>query len=89
MKQEELPKDEGKYLFVDEFQDMNEIQYELVKKWKEKGKGLFVIGDPDQAIYGFRGSNAKYFLQLKKDFKEVREIRLVKKQAVITAFLIL
>lgn len=78
MKQEELPKDEGKYLFVDEFQDMNEIQYELVKKWKEKGKGLFVIGDPDQAIYGFRGSNAKYFLQLKKDFKEVREIRLVK-----------
>lgn len=65
------------YLFVDEFQDMNEIQYELVKKWHENGKGLFVIGDPDQAIYGFRGSDAKYFSQLKKDFKAVKEIRLI------------
>ena len=39
---------------MDEFQDINDIQYQLVQKWNESGKNLFVIGDPDQSIYGFR-----------------------------------
>lgn len=65
------------YLFVDEMQDLNELQYQLIKEWHKGGTSLFVIGDPDQAIYGFRGSSSKYFEQLKKDYKDVKEIRLV------------
>lgn len=49
------------YLLVDEFQDINDLQYQLVLAWSQGGKGLFVIGDPDQAIYGFRGANSRCF----------------------------
>lgn len=66
------------YIFIDEMQDLNELQYQLIKEWHKGGTSLFVIGDPDQAIYGFRGSSSKYFEQLKKDYKDVKEIRLVK-----------
>ena len=43
------------YLLVDEFQDINALQFRLVQAWNRNGKSLFVIGDPDQSIYGFRG----------------------------------
>ncbi|NPV53293.1 MAG: UvrD-helicase domain-containing protein [Firmicutes bacterium] len=56
------------HLLVDEFQDVNPIQYELVKLWAGDGTRLFVIGDPDQAIYGFRGSDHRFFDRLKEDF---------------------
>jgi len=49
-----------KYLFIDEFQDMNRSQYELVCLLAQKSS-IFAIGDPDQAIYGFRGSKPEYF----------------------------
>lgn len=65
------------YLLVDEFQDINEMQFQLIRAWNEKGKGLFVIGDPDQAIYGFRGSDEKCFDKLRSLKPELREIRLV------------
>ncbi len=65
-----------RYLLVDEFQDINPIQYKLLKLWNQGGKQLFVIGDPDQSIYGFRGSSAKCFEQLRDDFSEFREITL-------------
>ena len=45
------------YLCVDEFQDISPLQYQLLMAWNRNGKELFVIGDPDQAIYGFRGSD--------------------------------
>ena len=48
------------HLFVDEFQDVNEAQYALVTLLAETST-VFVIGDPDQAIYGFRGSDPKWF----------------------------
>lgn len=48
------------FLFVDEFQDLNHPQYELVLFLAEKAR-LFAIGDPNQAIYGFRGSSLDYF----------------------------
>ena len=48
------------FLFVDEFQDLNHPQYELVLLLAEKAR-LFAIGDPNQAIYGFRGSSLDYF----------------------------
>ncbi|HHV62792.1 MAG TPA: UvrD-helicase domain-containing protein [Firmicutes bacterium] len=56
------------YLLVDEFQDVNPIQYELVKLWAGDGTRLFVIGDPDQAIYGFRGADHRFFERLREDF---------------------
>ncbi len=66
-----------RYLLVDEFQDINAIQYQLVRAWSERGKNLFVIGDPDQAIYGFRGASPACFAQLMAE-DEVRLVRLVK-----------
>ena len=65
-------------LLVDEFQDINDIQYRLVEAWSQENGRLFVIGDPDQAIYGFRGSDARCFDRLKATFPALHPIRLVK-----------
>ena len=51
------------YLLVDEFQDINPLQRELIMRWGV-GNSLFVIGDPDQSIYGFRGADANCFSKL-------------------------
>lgn len=76
-KAEEIPeKGAYAYLLVDEFQDINPIQYELLKLWNRDGKQLFVIGDPDQSIYGFRGSSASCFETLQGDYPELRKITL-------------
>lgn len=56
------------HLLVDEFQDVNVVQYDLVKLLSGDGAGLVVIGDPDQAIYGFRGAESRFFHQLRRDF---------------------
>ncbi len=53
-------------LCVDEFQDVNRAQYDLVCALADTAE-VFAIGDPDQAIYGFRGSNLKFFFQFVKD----------------------
>lgn len=55
-----------KYVLVDEYQDTNEIQYELVKKIS--GSGVCVVGDDDQSIYSWRGANVENILRFKKDF---------------------
>ena len=49
------------HLLADEFQDINAVQHALISHWSQKSKSLFVIGDPDQAIYGFRGAQADCF----------------------------
>ncbi len=64
------------HLLVDEFQDINDAQYELVRIWSKAAKSLFVIGDPDQSIYGFRGASSHCFNRLMEDFTEAIEIRL-------------
>lgn len=64
------------YLLVDEFQDINPLQYQLIKAWNKRGRELFVIGDKDQAIYGFRGASAKCFERLSEDFGLVKTITL-------------
>ena len=64
------------YLLVDEFQDINPIQYKLLKLWNQNGTQLFVIGDPDQSIYGFRGSSAACFEALRTDYPMLHEITL-------------
>ena len=54
------------YLFVDEFQDVNSSQYDLVQILAEKAT-VFAIGDPDQAIYGFRGGDLRYFFRFAEE----------------------
>jgi len=54
------------HLFVDEFQDLNHAQYELVQLLAA-GAEVFAIGDPDQAIYGFRGSDLRYFFRFAEE----------------------
>lgn len=53
-----------RHLLVDEFQDVNEAQYQLVRLWSAESESLFVIGDPDQSIYEFRGSDPRFFTAL-------------------------
>ena len=64
------------YVLVDEFQDVNAVQYRLVKLLAGDGQGLFVIGDPDQAIYGFRGADSQYFRMLTQEFPQARLVQL-------------
>ena len=62
------------YLLVDEFQDVNPVQYRLMLEWAKGGREIFVIGDPDQAIYGFRGSDSRCFDRLKEDRPDTKMI---------------
>lgn len=78
---EDMPEDDPgrkpfSYLLIDEFQDINPLQYRLVTEWGRGGQELFVIGDPDQSIYGFRGCNPEIFEYLKKEYPELSMIRL-------------
>lgn len=64
-------------LFVDEYQDINEAQYQLVRLLTtDSGQGLCVIGDPDQSIYGFRGSDDRFFRCFEEDFPDAQRIEL-------------
>lgn len=63
------------YIFVDEYQDVNKEQYKLIKLLKNKNKVL-IVGDEDQAIYGWRGSNSKYFRDFQLEYSDCRVIKL-------------
>lgn len=64
------------HLLVDEYQDMNDAQYRLLKELTGPGATLWVIGDADQAIYAFRGAEAAHFLEFQKSVPHVSTIRL-------------
>ncbi|MFC1546324.1 UvrD-helicase domain-containing protein, partial [bacterium] len=67
------------WILIDEFQDINSIQYQLIKLLAEpKNPNLFVIGDPDQSIYGFRGSSVDYINNFPNDFPNTKIIHLEK-----------
>lgn len=55
------------YIFVDEFQDVNQLQYNLFKKFKGESTRFIMIGDDDQAIYGFRGSDLELFQKIEDE----------------------
>ena len=63
-------------IFVDEFQDINYGQYRLIRLLAPPAGRICVIGDPDQAIYGFRGSDVRYFTRFSKDFPQTRIFQL-------------
>ncbi len=66
------------YIFIDEYQDLNQGQYRLIKTLAPLGRELCAIGDPNQAIYGFRGSDVTYFNLFKTDFPDARVIHLAR-----------
>lgn len=74
-----------KCILVDEFQDTNNIQFEIVKLLTKKGGSIFAVGDDDQSIYGFRGANvenirnfakndAKYVIKLEQNYRSSKNI---------------
>jgi uncharacterized protein (TIGR00375 family) len=66
------------YIFVDEYQDLNFGQYRLIRALAPKTGDICVIGDPDQSIYGFRGSNAAYFNRFADDYPDPARIHLTR-----------
>ncbi len=62
------------YVLTDEFQDVNSLQYEILKLLTLPAGNLFVVGDDDQAIYGFRGAAPGIMRQFTEDFKEAEQI---------------
>lgn len=64
------------HILVDEFQDTNELQYEIVRLLN-RTNNLFVIGDPLQSIYGFRGASAQIFDRFRADFPDAVQVRLL------------
>ena len=71
-----LYKNRFAYIFVDEYQDLNFGQYKIIKALAPKNGNISVIGDPDQSIYGFRGSDVSFFQKFTKDFPSAEKIRL-------------
>ncbi len=61
-------RDRWPWISVDEYQDLDEQQYRLLRLLTGDGAGLTVIGDPDQAIYGFRGADVGFFLRFGADY---------------------
>ncbi len=64
------------FILVDEFQDTNSVQYEFLKYLTTMHQNIFVVGDDDQSIYGFRGANAANIDLFKKDFKDTKVVKL-------------
>lgn len=65
-----------KYILIDEFQDINRIQYDVIKMLALPENNLFAVGDDDQAIYGFRGADSELMFQFEKDFPKAEKILL-------------
>jgi len=66
--------DKYQYILIDEYQDTNEVQYKLVKLLSRKYRNIFVVGDQNQAIYGFRQANYKNILNFEKDYSDAEVI---------------
>lgn len=64
------------YILIDEFQDINCVQYEVIRMLAAPRYNLFVVGDDDQSIYGFRGAKPELMLYMKQEFPSLRTISL-------------
>ena len=68
--------DKFEYILIDEYQDTNEVQYKFAKLLASKHHNIFVVGDVDQSIYGFRQANYKNILNFEKDYQDAKVILL-------------
>ena len=68
--------DRYEYVMVDEYQDTNNIQYQIITKIARKHKNICVVGDEDQSIYGFRGANIRNILDFEKEYKDAMVVKL-------------
>ena len=64
------------YILIDEFQDINQVQYDVIRMLAAPQNNLFIVGDDDQSIYKFRGAKPEIMLGFKKDYENVKEILL-------------
>lgn len=64
------------FLLVDEYQDTNNAQYQLIKLLAERHQNIFVVGDPDQAIYSWRGATMRHILSFEEDFPGAKVVRI-------------
>ena len=64
------------YILVDEFQDINQLQYDIVRMLAEPQNNLFIVGDDDQSIYHFRGARPEIMLNFTKDYPEAKKVLL-------------
>lgn len=62
------------HILIDEFQDINKVQYEIVRMLAGKGEHLFIVGDDDQSIYRFRGARPEIMLGFEKDYPEAKKV---------------
>ncbi len=69
-------RDKIQHLLIDEYQDVNDTQYMFTKLLLGSNKNLFVVGDDDQAIYGFRGANVQNIFNFKRDYSDAQIIKL-------------
>ncbi len=69
-----MAQDTFEYILIDEFQDINKVQYECMKLISKTHNNLFAVGDDDQSIYRFRGSNPEFLLNFKNDFENANQI---------------
>ncbi len=65
-----------RYILIDEFQDINKIQFDIIKLLAREEKNLFVVGDDDQSIYRFRGARPEIMLHFKDDYPDVKTVLL-------------
>lgn len=65
------------YIMIDEFQDIDDLQYKLMSALCGYHKNLFIVGDPDQTIYTWRGANVRYLLDFDKIFPSVKTIMMM------------
>lgn len=63
-----------KYILIDEFQDINKVQYEVIRMLARPDNNLFIVGDDDQSIYSFRGARPDIMLNYPKDYKGAKQI---------------
>ncbi len=66
------------YIMVDEFQDIDELQYRLMRVLADHHRNLFIVGDPDQTIYTWRGASVRYLLDFDKEFPNVRTLMMMR-----------
>ena len=65
-----------KYILIDEFQDINQVQYDVIKMLAAPENNMFVVGDDDQSIYAFRGARPEIMFRFKEDYPDAKELLL-------------